>query len=425
MMRLVPAILFLIISVQSTQGLDIDLDIQVNKGDKEVSFTGKDTSVTGITFHTKRNEDVSSISLLFGNKTVHCSIDDSVKRIELTAEVTSSHLVTSLSSNDRARLFLLSETIIATTQFATLKKTDRRLSDVFLGVLHLLSKAPTDYVMNITIGSTDVQGTYTSICNEIGSTGTAQFTVNDTVYQEGVTVGPVCYTPPALGRCGAGGGPDPWAGMMQRFTQECLNHDQCCVVNSDGEERLPITGNSDGYMAVNICGKDCADEFAAAIFGFLYAHDCATTDGNWEFISGFPGMRLDITGGVSSGDPEYFDGDVTESIQNDPCTDFLANAIIRNGMRTGQDVYYELLQPESCDYDEVYSCCNQPDGVCCYTKFSFTGKFSDCNVAAGEVTNPMNAIWPWDWRRDVANKEKKYIQKEISSSFFGFRKTQN
>jgi hypothetical protein len=76
--------------------------------------------------------------------------------------------------------------------------------------------------------------TFTPICNEIGGPGVALYRFGGGPRYDDVTVGPICYIPPATGRCGAGGGPDPIVGLAQPFTQECLNHDHVAMWQATG-----------------------------------------------------------------------------------------------------------------------------------------------------------------------------------------------
>jgi hypothetical protein len=199
--------------------------------------------------------------------------------------------------------------------------TAGRHGDALGRLLNLISDAPADAVIDFTSGPSRMS--FTSICPQIGGPGVATYTLGTsgkTQHIE-VTVGPVCYMGRALGRCGAGAGPDPLIGISQPFTQECLNHDECC----DKTKGSPP-----------ICGSDCLPAFYAAEAGFTSAPDCGNTGGNWSDSNGFTCALSDAD---SNGDPEPFagflnDGDI-----------FCPNVWSVAGTRTGTQISFTATNP--------------------------------------------------------------------------------
>jgi hypothetical protein len=101
---------------------------------------------------------------------------------------------------------------------------------------------------------------YTSLCTSIGQLVLAQYTVFDQVRTEWVMVGP-CASDECLGRCGTGCAANPGnPAEVQRYTQECLNHDVCNRATNPWD---PL-----GLF------PPCRDELAAAVEGYFFAPDC-------------------------------------------------------------------------------------------------------------------------------------------------------
>jgi hypothetical protein len=224
-------------------------------------------------------------------------------------------------------------------------------------------------------------GSFTPICNEIGGLGVAVYDFKG-IQHDTVTVGPVCYMGRALGRCGTAGGPDTFPfniGWVQRFTQECLNHDQCC----------DVTMNSPP-----ICGVACLDEFITAVPGFFFAPDCGTTAGTWkEDDLGPPallpvGSTWTIMGGDSSafgGGQTTFPGTVAVASVYGACNGFNRTYSV-TGTRNGTSVQFTARNPVS------------PDPYC-PASATFMGSFTDCNKATGSWTNSDGLSGSWSWER--------------------------
>ncbi len=174
-------------------------------------------------------------------------------------------------------------------------------------------------------------------------------------------VGPACYVPPATGRCGSLGGPDFPIGWVQRFTQECLNHDQCCNFT---------------MISPPIFGRDCEDTFITAIPGFFLAPDCGTTAGDWN--GGDTGTCV-LTGGDSRGDPQTFTGTVNTGNVFCPIWNVL-------GTRTGRDITMTITNPSG-------------GGGVCAASANLSGIYNNCNTASGTWTNSLGQKGEWSWKR--------------------------
>lgn len=220
-----------------------------------------------------------------------------------------------------------------------------------------MASAPAGIAIDATSGS------FTSICPQIGGPGLATYKLGifGKIHHDEVTVGPVCYQNPALGRCGKGAGPDPGIGRVQRFTQECLNHDVCC----------DATGNSPP-----VCGLDCLPAFEAAISGFFNAPDCGTTAGDWTDSQYF----IYVLSGSDSREtpPQPFTGTVANNTYSGTW-----NVV---GTRTGTQTVFTASNP--C-----------PGGGECVASFTYTGTYNNCNTAKGTWTDSFGKSGMWSWNR--------------------------
>ena len=164
----------------------------------------------------------------------------------------------------------------------SLSLTPSRVADALVSTLNLLSEAPPGLILNIDSKQQKAvepsqpqqiqpQQAFTSLCNRIGQRVTATYDINFIVVtitiRTGVVVGP-CASGGCLGRCGSGCDSTPGSppAAVQRFTQQCLNHDVCTrEVGLDPIGALP----------------PCLNEFVAATPGFFFAPDCAALTGDY------------------------------------------------------------------------------------------------------------------------------------------------
>jgi hypothetical protein len=139
-----------------------------------------------------------------------------------------------------------------------------RVADALISTMTWLADHPPNAVVDLQTGRLNQQRLapqgYTSLCASISQPVLAQYTIDGTVHEELVVVGP-CASGECLGRCGTGCASNPGnPAEVQRYTQECLNHDVC---NRATNPRDPL-----GLF------PPCSDEFAAAAAGYFFAPDC-------------------------------------------------------------------------------------------------------------------------------------------------------
>lgn len=221
-------------------------------------------------------------------------------------------------------------------------------------------------------------GSWTSICDKIGASVTASYDINEgETISTDVVVGP-CADGACLGRCGPNCGPLPLS-RIQVFTQECLNHDQCCADTDPG----------------TLCAfNECSDEWWAAADGFLFAPDCAAITGDWfltvQYGTYFQGST---DGGSWSGVLRFSDwGDGPDARLNpfeNPATreTFIGfNAWDHYwGQRSaltavnGRWRYSMFMDSDTCGWQQL------PDAW---------GRFSGTNVC-GRFNLDFTGSWPW------------------------------
>jgi hypothetical protein len=139
-----------------------------------------------------------------------------------------------------------------------------RVAEAVISTLTWLADHPPHAVVDLQTGGPKKKGlapqVYTSLCDSIGQTVTARYTIDGEVHEEPVVVGP-CGANECLGRCGTGCTANPGnPADVSRYTQECLNHDVC---NRETNPWDPL-----GVF------PPCRDEFAAAAEGYFFAPDC-------------------------------------------------------------------------------------------------------------------------------------------------------
>jgi hypothetical protein len=253
---LAACIVFSIAPFKPALALELSHNAQQIKGSDArsgVSFQSTLTSGSQVTVDT-----------YVGTKQIHAEIDYAAKTLSVSSLLLADKSLAAMAPQDIAAFQTLRLSLPARLGAEDLH------ADALSSLVNLVASAPAGSVIKIAVAKPD----YTSICPLVGNSDTATYTLTSGVQNVSVTVGPVCYAPPALGRCGAGAGPDPGIGLAQRFTQQCLNHDQCCVATQNR-----YLGGAD------ICGKpgtnECVPEFVAAAAGFFFAPDCGATSGYW------------------------------------------------------------------------------------------------------------------------------------------------
>ncbi|MGH6838995.1 MAG: hypothetical protein ACREDT_09350 [Methylocella sp.] len=339
---------------------------------KETSqeITGKD-SESGVAFHASRLAgDRVVTDLYFGAKRIHADIDYAHHIHIIRSVYQASGLPATLSRQD-----ILACRKLGVSLTPKINSYSRH-GDALTSLLNLISSTPPGFAFDIRSGPLTNES-FTSICPEIGGPGVATYTLGiifRKTYHKEVTVGPICYQNPALGRCGAGGGPDAEIGLIQRFTQECLNLDACCDAKKEGA----------------FCGPECFPAILAAEAGFNDAPDCGDTGGNWADSNG---MTYALGDANSSGDPMPVAGVLNA---NDP---FCPSEWGVAGTRTGKQISFTATNPSG------------PSRFCA-ASYSVTGTYAPlvgtnlspsnngCNTAAGMWSNSAGKSGNWSWARE-------------------------
>ena len=173
--------------------------------------------------------------------------------------------IQSLDSQTVAAVSISSDDIASFKRFLRAVSLERsRVAEALISTMTWLADHPPHVVVDLHTGRLYQQHLaphpYTSLCANIGQMVLAQYTIDGMVQKEWVLVGP-CASDGCLGRCGTGCASNPGnPAEVQRYTQECLNHDVC---NRDTNPWDPL-----GLF------PPCSDEFAAAAEGYFFAPDC-------------------------------------------------------------------------------------------------------------------------------------------------------
>jgi hypothetical protein len=160
---------------------------------------------------------------------------------------------------------LTSDDIAVLKRFLRATSLERsHVADALMSTVTWLVDHPPNTVVDVHTGRLHEQRiapqSYTSLCERIGQFVIAQYTIDGGVQEELVMVGS-CAANDCLGRCGTGCAANPGnPAEVQRYTQECLNHDACNRATNPWD---PL-----GLY------PPCQDEFAAAAAGYFFAPDC-------------------------------------------------------------------------------------------------------------------------------------------------------
>ncbi len=339
----------------------------LNLQQSPTSITGSETNL-GINFDSSLTNPNKAIVNLYSNgKKIHAEIDYALQTVAIRT--------TSLDNGSAASLTPLDIQAFQQLKAIVPRRVDAAShhGDALASLINLAASAPPGFTFMINSSAIS----YTSICNSIGSSRVAHFDLRSQSFNRQVTVGPACFTAPALGRCGAGGGPDPVIGSIQRFTQQCLNHDLCCVAAGDFK-----------LVGVNVCGNAkngyCAAEFAAAAPGFFLAPDCSAARGQWS--DNF-GISYDFTGGNSGGVNTSFTGTANTGA---------CGAWSVNGSRDGQNIQFTAVNPAGAS-------------TSCSGSYEYSGTLTDCSTGNGSWSNDGGYNGDWSWNRDAFDPQRAQV----------------
>lgn len=336
-------------------------DIEVAETPAQISGTD---SRTGVVFRSQLvSPERVAIAVIIGAKQIRGDIDYELQRIRIH----------SYGSNLAVSEILAFQNLLE--RLPQKISTETRHGDALTSFVNLMASAPVGRALDLDASAKALGGPgFTAMCGQIGEEAVATYRLQSGVQHTPVTVGPICFGPPGLGRCGAGAGPDRPThidGLRQRFTQECLNHDQCCYATNDRYVR--IFGIK---TPVNVCGNsgsECVPEFEAAATGFFFAPDCGRTTGDW--LDNF-GNTYSLSGGNSSGNARPFTGSTNTGV---------CGVWSVTGTRTGTSISFTADNPSPADG--------------CGTFFSYTGTYGDCGAASGTWINSFGNGGSWSWNR--------------------------
>lgn len=283
---------------------------------------------------------------------IRTEIDYAREEVKVRASSLGSGRLTSLRPSDRTALAHLTE--------SALWARGSRTEDALASTLNFLDSVPP----GATVDFASVQGkrlgekSITSLCGSTGSIISGSYTVRGQTYTESGQLGP-CYSKPneCLGRCGAGCTGPP-GNSIQRFTQDCFNHDLC-------------TRSTGGIFG------ECSDEFQAAIDDFFFAQDCGALQGSWTDDFAFE-WHLSL----SAGGPLQSPG-VRGQVQTTDCLDW--NVF---GSHNGAEISLFATNP----HNGLANCCSS---------FTYTGTASDCNSASGTWINDCSGNGKWTLVRNA------------------------
>ena len=242
------------------------------------ALVGEDSGL-GIRFESRlQAKDIVVLELSIGDKRITAIIDYGQQSLRISSSSSTNAGPIYLSIPDSENLTRL--------QGALSIHGGSRVQEALISLLTWLDVlgpgAPVDFEPAAGVPS---QQSFTSICDFIddGQIHDATYTAKKMTFTVGALVGhcsedsPTTTNPLAgacLGRCGPGcktfafdPGADPAA--VQRFTQECLNHDACTRQTGGGPGKIGLIGS-------------CFDEFRAATPGYFFAPDCAAISGAYN-----------------------------------------------------------------------------------------------------------------------------------------------
>jgi hypothetical protein len=178
--------------------------LQLTQTSQEINGTD---SESGVAFRSSLLPgDHVIVDLFIGTKRIHADIDYVRHTLILRTVSQANETPVALSVQDILAFQKLRRSLLSLPS-----KIDpsARHAEALGTLITLMADAPAGAVLDLTTKISSES--YTNICPQIGGPGVATYTLGifgKTQHIE-VTVSPVCYMGRALGRCGAGAGPDP------------------------------------------------------------------------------------------------------------------------------------------------------------------------------------------------------------------------
>jgi hypothetical protein len=300
--------------------------------------------VAGATFSSSRvaASEIVRIQLQLDNgKWVVAQVDYATKAIRIRSSAGSRGATVALDAADLGRFRLLSRSVPNARAGAS--------ADALRSILAWISEASPGRIDYAVVGdeaspilqesprAPAVQPlSIHSLCN--AETANASYTKGSQTFSRNFKVGP-CYNEQnqCMGRCGRGCSSQEVAGtgspnFVQRFTQECLDHDYCA-------------------RAQGLTAAACNDELAAVLDDFVFAKDCGSLTGHWNRTFHVPVSNppyMDIRqneSGLLSG---------TKTWPNETCGEYLITAG-RHQSKGNFSMTIKSLNanPECCDIGRI------------------------------------------------------------------------
>jgi hypothetical protein len=308
-------------------------------------ISGSDPKL-GATYSAEQTGNVVAVSLTVNGKEIQAKIDYATHRLHVHSKSIGSGEATALDQADINAF----ETLLRSR-----KPDQSQLDDAITSTLNFLSNYHAGDVVNIDI-NTDMPSitpraaatTITPICSQINSSITGTYTVGGVSYTQTATCGP-CGSGECVGRCGPGCSVPP-SPFVQRFTQECFNHDLC-------------------HGATGQILGPCADEWVKAAPGFFFGTDCANMGGTWLDVFDYEWTLTETS------------GTITGSVSVGACGTWSVS-----GTRDGFGLTLTATNPSGGDQN-------------CCSAFTYTGA-EKCNTASGNWTNPCTLSGNWSMTRE-------------------------
>jgi hypothetical protein len=251
-------------------------------GASAIEVSGKDAQL-GVTFHARRDrwnvrnaaDEVYLVDIdVAGVKRLSARLNYSSQSLSIKFRYIASGNPVRIGSQDIKTFRRLDQ---------AMPQLNGRAGDALLALISYIAEAPANATINISAGPAPAQsGSWTSLCGQVGTRQSATYDkFSNTVVVKKPRLSQ-CYeqATACFGRCGKGCNRLQPA-RMQRFTQDCFNHDLC--VRDLGDD-----------------APACADEFYAAADDFFYATDCGSMAGFGAWTDAFANQyRLKNAAGTS------------------------------------------------------------------------------------------------------------------------------
>ena len=230
-----------------------------------IEVSGKDVKL-GVTFQARREQPIAGLGIRNAGAEIYLvEIDVAhVKRLSARVNYTAQSLSIEfryIASGNPIRVGPQDIEIFRQLN-QSMSPLNGKAGDALLSLISYIAEAPVNTMIDISAGPRSSSArSWTSLCRKVGTRLTATYDkFPSTVVARTRRLGQ-CYeqATACFGRCGKGCNAQQPA-RVQRFTQDCFNHDFCA-------------------KQLGIDDVSCTDEFIAAADDFFYAPDCGNMGG--------------------------------------------------------------------------------------------------------------------------------------------------